>query len=333
MALGSALGRSGRGEEAISHLERAVELQRGVFGPASAEVATALGSLASAIAVGLPPSHPEAARRGPLLLQAIAIHRGLGNRDHPELATQLHVLGQVYFGLAFSDPENRDRHVAKAEATMREALEMRRRVFGEHGFPVAETLNDLGLGIDAIGRVEEARAMLEEALEIHRAVLGMEHPDSLHILNNVAAMHRDAGDYATAESLYRECLEQWRKIHPDDDRQMIAALFGLSRVLVAVGDLDGAEEHLGRLLEVLGKGSDEPAAHLARGVLGEIEMRRGNIEAAEPLLLGAHQGLARLLGPAHPESVRSRMRLVALYESSGRPAMADAYRERDPGSA
>jgi serine/threonine-protein kinase len=331
MALGSALGRDGRGEEAIEHLERAVELQRRELGPESREVATALGTLASAIAVGLPPNHPAAARLEPLLLEAIAIHRGLGDRDHPELATELHLLGQVYFARAFAEPGNLDVYVAKAEDTMREALAMRRRIFGDEGFPVAETLNDLGLGIDALGRAEEAMAMLEEALEIHRLVLGDEHPDSLHILNNVAAMHRDAGDYATAESLYRECLEQWRKIHPEDDRQMWAPLYGLGRALLGLGDLDGAEQVLERLFAVLGP--DEVIAHAARSVLGEIEMRRGSFDEAERLLLDAHEGLIRLLAPAHPEAVRARARLVTLYESWGRPAMADRYREKLRGSA
>jgi len=73
---------------------------------------------------------------------------------------------------------------------------MRRRIYGDHGFPVAETLNDLGLGLDAVGRTDEAMGMVQEALEIHRAVLGEEHPDSLHILDNVAAMYRDAASVA-----------------------------------------------------------------------------------------------------------------------------------------
>jgi tetratricopeptide (TPR) repeat protein len=283
--------------------------------------------------VGVPPTHPEAARLETLLSEAVGIHRALGGSDHPDLAAQLHLLGQVHFGRAFSDPGHRDFHVANGEAAMREALAMRRRIYGDQGFPVAETLNDLGLGLDAVGRTDEAMGMVQEAFEIHRAVLGEEHPDSLHILNNVAAMYRDAGRFEEAEPLYRECLEQWRKIHSDDDRQTWAPLYGLGRVLVGLGDLDGAEEQLGRLLEAVGEESDHVLAHMVRGVLGEIQAQRGRFDEAESLLLAAHQALARLLAVAHPENVRARERLIALYESWGRAAMADQYREEPRRSA
>ena len=331
-ALGSALGRDRRGEEAIEHLKRALELQREEFGPASLETAMTLGALATAIAVGLPPSHSEAERLEPLLLEAIGIHRRIGDRDHPDLAAHLHLLGQVYFARAFSDPDRQELHVRKAESTMREALAMRRRIYGDHGFPVAETLNDLGLGIDAFGRSDEAMVMLKEALEIHREVLGKEHPDSLHILGNVAAMHRDAGEYVEAEPLYRECLEHWMKIHPEGDPQMAATLYGLGRVLLGLGDLDGAEEQLARLLGIMGEASDDPRAHLAAGLLGEIRMQRGRFGEAEDLLLASHEALARLFAHAHPQNVRARERLVALYERWGRPVEADRYREEE-GSA
>ena len=248
-------------------------------------------------------------------------------RDHPDLAANLHLLGQVTFGRAFENPDNQQVLVERAEAAMREALAMRRRIHGDKGFAVAETLNDLGLAIDAIGRAEEAMVMLEEALEIHREVLGEEHPDSLHMLNNVAAMYRDAGQYEQAEPLYRECLEQWKKIHPDDDRQMFAPIYGLGRVLLGLGDLDGAEEQLRRLLGIVEEETHDPRPYMVKGILGEVETRRGHFDAAEALLLDSHQALARLLVPGHPESVRTRARLVALYDSWGRPSVADAYRD------
>ena len=48
--------------------------------------------------------------------EAIGIHRSLGYRDHAELAGQLHLLGQVYFGKALADPENRARLVEEGES-------------------------------------------------------------------------------------------------------------------------------------------------------------------------------------------------------------------------
>ena len=66
--------------------------------------------------MGLPPSHPESERLEPLMQEAIGIHRSLGYRDHAELAGQLHLLGQVYFGKALADPENRARLVEEGES-------------------------------------------------------------------------------------------------------------------------------------------------------------------------------------------------------------------------
>ncbi|MEZ5331032.1 MAG: serine/threonine-protein kinase [Thermoanaerobaculia bacterium] len=331
-ALGAALADAGRGEEAVDRLEEALELQRNELGPRSSEVAETLGALARAIAVGLPPGDPRAGRIEPLLREAIDIHRRAGDRDDPDLAADLHLLGQTCFAQAFSDPERRELHVREAVSTMDEALAMRRRIYGDRAFPVAETLNDLGLGLDSVGRSAEAMPMLEEALEIHREVLGEEHPDTLHILGNVAAMHRDAGDYEEAERLYREALGQWKKIHPNGARPMAAVIYGFANVLFHQGRLDEAEAQLRWLGEVLDDDPDEPRYQVGESLLGEIEMSRGRFAEAELRLLSSYSALQRLFSEAHPATVEARERLVSLYESWGRPEDAERFR-RGEGSS
>ena len=52
----------------------------------------------------------------------------------------------------------------------------------------------------------------ERQLQIRRRVLGEEHPDVAEGLNNVAVLLWDRGDYAGAESLFREALAMFRKL-------------------------------------------------------------------------------------------------------------------------
>ena len=55
-------------------------------------------------------------------------------------------------------------------------------------------------------------------------------------------------------------------------------------------------------------------------------MARASYAEAEPLMLAAASGLKPVPGSQQRERAANRARLVALYQTLGRPQQADAYR-------
>ena len=147
------------------------------------------------------------------------------------------------------------------------------------------------------------------------------------MLNNVAAFYRDAEDWDAAEPLYRECLAEMRKIHPEDHVEMVPMIYGLGRVMLGQGNLAGAEEHFARIIVLLGDDSPDARLVITRSNQGEVLMKQERYREAEELLLPSFKTLNRLWGDAHPETIRAHNRVISLYERWGRPEDAERYRE------
>jgi hypothetical protein len=73
-----------------------------------------------------------------------------------------------------------------------------------------------------------------------------------------------------------------------------------------------------------------PAGHWliasSEGVLGGCLTALHRYREAERLLLRAHAAMSATLGETHERTVDTRRKLVALYETWGRPAKAEAFR-------
>ena len=64
--------------------------------------------------------------------------------------------------------------------------------------------------------MDRALSLYEQTLNWRRAKLGPDHPYTLHAMNNVAAVHLQAEDYAKAESIYRESYRLRQQRFPED---------------------------------------------------------------------------------------------------------------------
>lgn len=76
--------------------------------------------------------------------------------------------------------------VAAAEALLREAVSVKRGVFGDQHPEYAQTLGNLAGTVEAQRRLEEAQALLEECLRIARPRLTDDHPRVLAYTVNLA---------------------------------------------------------------------------------------------------------------------------------------------------
>ena len=98
----------------------------------------------------------------------------------------------------------------------------------EHPFSLS-LLNNLGVAARESGRPREARSYFE------RAERGLRKTGDRHLLMNVLSnlgnVDGDAGDFATAESRYRNALEMAESVYPDDHPEKAVMLYNLGEAL------------------------------------------------------------------------------------------------------
>src|SRR5215510_785361 len=68
-------------------------------------------------------------------------------------------------------------------------------------------LHDLAVSFRAQGQYAEALASSQQALAVFEREVGPDHPDVANVLNNLAGIHQDQGEYTEAERLYRRSGE------------------------------------------------------------------------------------------------------------------------------
>ena len=133
---------------------------------------------------------------------------------------------------------------AKAEALTREAVRLRKSVFGETNALVADSLWTLAAVLARRGTSadrSEAEALLRQALAIQRRLLGDEHRAVARSLTLLAGTLRGEGKLVEAEALSREALKLRRKLFGSEHPEVAQSLNNLALVLRDQGKLDEAE--------------------------------------------------------------------------------------------
>jgi serine/threonine-protein kinase len=278
-AIGQIYGQLEMSEHALSLAQEALSIRRELFGPNEPEVAASLLQVAKLRSVW------RIDVDSMLLLEAVDAARGAHGADHPLYAEALFNLAYYVAWPGESGAERTaatlDRAISilrdhsdepsrallaeiltasaygkgdapEALGRMREALEIRRSLYGDEHPVVAQSLSDIALAIEQASPGESIR-LLQEAVEIYRQLGGETHPMALRLANNLAGVLRDNGELAEAEALYREVL-QVRRDAGHDLAHLAYSLYGLGRTLVARGEGGEAEPYLREVLPAFPEG-------------------------------------------------------------------------------
>ena len=218
--------------------------------------------------------------------------------------------------------------VNEAEALYREALAIRRQVFGDEHPAVATGLKNLALLLMRREAFADAEALYREALAIGRRLPGNEH-HLANTLNNFAALLATLGRYDEAEPLCREGLAIREAKGPDHPRRA-RSLLVLGRIRLGKSDPAGAEPLLREALDVYRRRL--PAGHraIARALseLGGAVLAQRQLEEAETLLLESSAIIDRATFEDAALERDTLARLVELYEAWGMSERAAHYRDR-----
>jgi serine/threonine-protein kinase len=238
---------------------------------------------------------------GNLGLSVALTREAVGDRS-PELAHRLAMLSVAV---------RADRHASAALPFAREALEIRRSLFGESDTTVAYSMVTLALVHTDLDQVDSSVFWLEQARDIYRRTIGEDDRRYVTTLTNLARAYRGAGRLREAAQLYQEAIPRLRELGSDYATELNNYAF----LLRTLGDYAGAEplyrEGLEMIANVYGRGHPQ-ALQVATNLASVLHLQgkrddaeaalRDNVFAAEAQwpdgdwrVGGAHASLARFL--------------------------------------
>ena len=299
--------------EAAPLYDRALAVREELLGPQELPLVPLLNGMAL-----LYNDTAEYTRAQRILERAVSIIELRHARNTSDAATTFATLGTVLEAQG---------NVKEAETWVRNALEIRQRLFGQNSV-VADTQVGLALIFHRENRLTEAADLDSRAIatyqELHEA-------KNLPVaLNNLGRIRVEQGRSKEAERLFRKAIAFWEKelgpMHPN----VAAGLTNLGLLLSSRSKFDEAEPILHRARDI-----DQerfPASHprIANDLnnLAVLALNRKQYPEAEALLQEAKAIFEKCLSPGHPDTGKVLARLAEVYHREGRLDEAETLYRR-----
>ncbi len=215
----------------------------------------------------------------------------------------------------------------KAEAFLRQALNLNRQLHGYEHRNVAVILSNLAVVLCHNGDCAAGEALCREALAMDRKLLSDDDPDTSTSINNMGYLLQRQGKLAEAEEYYCKALETRRRVLGDDDPDTLSSIGNMGTVLAEQGKLGDAEPYFCEALErrrrVLGDDHWDTLASMYN--MGGLLEAQGKLPKAEPYYREALKGRRRVLGDDHPDTLTSIHNMGFLLHAQGKLGDAEPY--------
>jgi tetratricopeptide (TPR) repeat protein len=305
-------------------LAEVVKVHSRVDGEESTATLTAMNNLAE-VYVG----KGEYLKAVELLARTLEISRRVRGKDHDLTLQVMNNLGRAYW-LA--------RKLDRSIALFEELVQTCSASLGPDDPLTIRAMINLGVNYRDAGRLPKATELLEQIWAKARTQTDPQ-SNKLFIRRALAETYERAGQFAKAESLYRETLKEASKRHgeaspPDDAR----ALTSLAWNLVKQQRYVEAEPLLRDCLKFREqKETNNWETFSTKSLLGGSLLGQKKYDEAEPLLLAGYEGMKQREEKIPPIS-RFRLTeaiewLVQLYEAWGKPEQAAEWRAKLPPAA
>jgi len=235
----------------------------------------------------------------------------------PELqAKMMDVMGNVYESLGL---------YPKAEALLRQAVDIRRRTLGAKNSDTLKSRHDLAAVLIEESRFSEAEKLCRETLDTSRQVLGSEHRDTLNSMTQLALIMNDEGRYPEAEKLHREALEVATRVLGPQDKLIRRVRQNLAIDLAYEGNYSDAEKIFRDVLDNDRRtlSSDHPDVLSDINNLAATLQHEDKNAEAEKLYIDSLEVKRRVFGPEHPDTILSMGNLALLLLNEKRYAESE----------
>jgi tetratricopeptide (TPR) repeat protein len=313
--LADVLNQLGELEECERLVKEAMEGFTALYGPDSMQVILARRALAKLMF-----AQRRLGKVEEITLDNLArAKRSLGD-DHWVTLGSKNTLGTLWHGHKWDE----------AEPLLRDAVEGRRRLFGDDDDLVLQWSISLGKGLESNGQTEKGLDILRATAESFRERYGDDNLRTANAMYHLGGAEWRACNLEAAERLQRRVMEiQHDKLSPDHEYSM-ESLSSLGWILCDLGKPAEAEPLLREALERQRRIHGENDSRTLRTVcyLGSCLADQRRFEEAEDLLLSTYRivdesGSVKHFGGMLMEA--NVVFLAALYDAWGRPEKAAEY--------
>jgi tetratricopeptide (TPR) repeat protein len=311
---------AGRPADGIALLREALRRYEAKLGADHGETLLSVANLGVAFLMA---GRPEDAL--PLLTDSLARQRKRLGPDHPQTLASLNNLATAYQRLG---------RPADALPLFEEGLRRSESRLGPDHPRVLINMSNLSATYRAVRRLDEALEVGEKALRLSIAKLGPDHPDTLQTMDNLGTVYIDRGDEEEAERVLRAMLAARRKELGGDGPVVAQQLAALGFCLIRQKKDAEAEPFLRDCLAIRVRTAPGDWTRFnIESLLGDSLLGQKRYAEAEPLILSGYEGMKGRQASIPPQIRELRLtqagvRIVRLYEASGKPQQAEEWRQR-----
>lgn len=319
--LGMAYLATGKVDLAISFLDRALKAREEKLGSDHPKALSARNNLAMAYHTA-----KKLDLAIPLYERTLKAQETKLGSDHPDTLSTRNNLA-----LAYKASGRLDRAIPLYEQTLR----ARGTKLGDDHPNTLVTRHNLASAYVAANRLDLAIPIYERTLKAREDTLGRDHPQTLLTRGDLARAYLDANDAARSLPLFDGYVEGYRRRTPFDEQQFAGLLSTVATLLLRARQSAAAEKYLREAYAIRdAKEAGTWTTFQTRLLLGESLLGQNKDAEAEPLLVGAYDGMKRSEAQITPLGkallTESLLRIVDLYAASGKSAEASKWESRLP---
>uniref|UniRef100_H2YTG1 Nephrocystin-3 n=1 Tax=Ciona savignyi TaxID=51511 RepID=H2YTG1_CIOSA len=332
-SLGRFLKDLGIMDEAVSMLQRSLEIQETILDPDHPSVSNTLHHLAAVYTQWGKYSTAE-----PLFRQALEIVESAVGRDHLRVAQELSALIFVARKTGHTEvaevlqqrKSNMKISQKQLERLRKRALRLEELTLGEDSIEMSQVLNDLGVLYHLQNNLGNAESFFQRSLKMREKLLGHNHPDVAQSLHNLASTLSEKKNFSEAVTSMKMALKIRRQHLNNHDPLLINSLKYMAMLHKKASDYTNACEDYKELLSIAEEttGADSVTTAAALVNLAVAECQNKQLDAALPLY---QQALAIYRGNLGPNSTEARQTLrniaVLLYQKGELSEAALVYKQ------
>ena len=257
----------------------------------------------------------------PLYLRALSIRERQLGPDHPDIATSLNNLAELY---------SYQGKYSEAEFLYMRALQITERRLGADHPNTARVLNNLAGLYKSQGKYSEAEFLYMRALQITEQQLGANHSDTARVLNNLAVLYDKQGRYDQVEPLCQRALAIREQELGPQHPHMAVSLGTLAQCYIEQSKYTEAKPLLQRAIAIFEQqlGTQHPHTATCVDDLATLYKKQGQYDKAKPLYQRALVTCEQALGSLHPRTATSLNNLAGLYYAQGQYDKAEPLYRR-----
>ncbi|MGB2663487.1 MAG: serine/threonine-protein kinase [Candidatus Acidiferrum sp.] len=248
--------------------------------------------------------------------QAMEISERVNGTESKQTADALYFLAIMEYELT---------KFAESEKLNKQAMEVRQRLYGPDHPATLNAMNNLAATYAEEGKYTEAISLNKQLVESRSRVLGPEHPDTLDAMVNLGWDYRAQKKFAEAEASDRQVLEIQKRVLGPEHPNTLRSMHNLADDLRAQGHTAEAQSLDLQTLELQKKvlGLENPDTLWTMSSLAMDYRQDHKYEQAAALDEKTAEGRAKVLGPKHPLTAHSMNALAKDYTAMGDYAKAE----------